>query len=304
MKILVTGGAGFIGSHLVDKALEEGYDVVTIDNLNNGKLENLNKDAKFYKVDIVDIDNLSLVFEKEKPDYIIHLAAQISLRESLKNPIYDAEQNILGSINVLEGCRKFNVKKVVYASSAAVYGFPKYLPVDEKHPINPFSPYGVSKHTVEHYLNSYYKNFDLDYVILRYSNVYGERQASSGEAGVISIFIDVLKKKEKPVIFGDGKQTRDFIYVKDVAKANLLALEKETNSKIFNISTNTETSVNKVFKIIKEIMNSNINPTYEKPIKEVKNIRLDNSLVKKELDWKPKVELNEGLKKIVKEELI
>ena len=150
MKVLVTGGAGFIGSHLVDEALEEGYDVVTIDNLNNGKLENLNKDAKFYKVDIVDIDNLSLVFEKEKPDYIIHLAAQISLRESLKNPIYDAEQNILGSINILECCRKFNVKKVVYASSAAVYGFPKYLPVDEKHPINPFSPYGVSKHTVEH----------------------------------------------------------------------------------------------------------------------------------------------------------
>ena len=302
MKILVTGGAGFIGSHLVDEALEEGYDVVTIDNLNNGKLENLNKDAKFYKVDIVDIDNLSLVFEKEKPDYVIHLAAQISLRESLKNPIYDAEQNILGSINILECCRKFNVKKVVYASSAAVYGFPKYLPVDEKHPINPFSPYGVSKHTVEHYLQYYHENFEIDYIILRYSNVYGERQDPLGEAGVIAIFIDKLKKGERPIIFGDGEQTRDFIYAKDVVEANLLALEKETENKVFNISTNTETSVNELFKKIKEIMNSNINPTYEKPIKEVRNIRLDNSLAEKELNWKPKVELNEGLKKIAKEE--
>ena len=302
MKVLVTGGAGFIGSHLVDEALEEGYDVVTIDNLNNGKLENLNKDAKFYKVDIVDIDNLSLVFEKEKPDYVIHLAAQISLRESLKNPIYDAEQNILGSINILECCRKINVKKVVYASSAAVYGFPKYLPVDEKHPINPFSPYGVSKHTVEHYLQYYHENFEIDYIILRYSNVYGERQDPLGEAGVIAIFIDKLKKGERPIIFGDGEQTRDFIYAKDVVEANLLALEKETENKVFNISTNIETSVNELFKKIKEIMNSNINPTYEKPIKEVRNIRLDNSLAEKELNWKPKVELNEGLKKIAKEE--
>ena len=302
MKVLVTGGAGFIGSHLVDEALEEGYDVVTIDNLNNGKLENLNKDAKFYKVDIVDIDNLSLVFEKEKPDYIIHLAAQISLRESLKNPIYDAEQNILGSINILECCRKFNVKKVVYASSAAVYGFPKYLPVGEKHPINPFSPYGVSKHTVEHYLQYYHENFEIDYIILRYSNVYGERQDPIGEAGVIAIFIDKLKKGERPIIFGDGEQTRDFIYAKDVVEANLLALEKETENKVFNISTNTETSVNELFKKIKEIMNSNINPIYKNPIKEVRNIRLDNSLAEKELNWKPKVELNEGLKKIAKEE--
>ena len=302
MKVLVTGGAGFIGSHLVDEALEEGYVVVTIDNLNNGKLENLNKDAKFYKVDIVDIDNLSLVFEKEKPDYVIHLAAQISLRESLKNPIYDAEQNILGSINILECCRKFNVKKVVYASSAAVYGFPKYLPVGEKHPINPFSPYGVSKHTVEHYLQYYHENFEIDYIILRYSNVYGERQDPLGEAGVIAIFIDKLKKGERPIIFGDGEQTRDFIYAKDVVEANLLALEKETENKVFNISTNTETSVNELFKKIKEIMNSDINPTYEKPIKEVRNIRLDNSLAEKELNWKPKVELNEGLKKIAKEE--
>ena len=302
MKVLVTGGAGFIGSHLVDEASEEGYDVVTIDNLNNGKLENLNKDAKFYKVDIVDIDNLSLVFEKEKPDYVIHLAAQISLRESLKNPIYDAEQNILGSINILECCRKFNVKKVVYASSAAVYGFPKYLPVDEKHPINPFSPYGVSKHTVEHYLQYYHENFEIDYIILRYSNVYGERQDPLGEAGVIAIFIDKLKKGERPIIFGDGEQTRDFIYVKDVVEANLLALEKETENKVFNISTNTETSVNELFKKIKEIMNSNINPIYKNPIKEVRNIRLDNSLAEKELNWKPKVELNEGLKKIAKEE--
>ena len=302
MKVLVTGGAGFIGSHLVDEASEEGYDVVTIDNLNNGKLENLNKDAKFYKVDIVDIDNLSLVFEKEKPDYIIHLAAQISLRESLKNPIYDAEQNILGSINILECCRKFNVKKVVYASSAAVYGFPKYLPVDEKHPINPFSPYGVSKHTVEHYLQYYHENFEIDYIILRYSNVYGERQDPLGEAGVIAIFIDKLKKGERPIIFGDGEQTRDFVYAKDVVEANLLALEKETENKVFNISTNTETSVNELFKKIKEIMNSNINPIYKNPIKEVRNIRLDNSLAEKELNWKPKVELNEGLKKIAKEE--
>ena len=302
MKVLVTGGAGFIGSHLVDEALEEGYDVVTIDNLNNGKLENLNKDAKFYKVDIVDIDNLSLVFEKEKPDYVIHLAAQISLRESLKNPIYDAEQNILGSINILECCRKFNVKKVVYASSAAVYGFPKYLPVDEKHPINPFSPYGVSKHTVEHYLQYYHENFEIDYIILRYSNVYGERQDPLGEAGVIAIFIDKLKKGERPIIFGDGEQTRDFVYAKDVVEANLLALEKETENKVFNISTNTETSVNELFKKIKEIMNSNINPIYKNPIKEVRNIRLDNSLAEKELNWKPKVELNEGLKKIAKEE--
>lgn len=298
-KILVTGGAGFIGSYTVDEAVKKGYDVVVIDNLINGKIENINPSAKFYKIDITNMKNISHVFEKEKPDYVIHLAAQISLRSSMKDPIYDAKQNILGSISVLECCRKYGIKKVVYASSAAVYGYPKYLPVNEGHPINPFSPYGISKHVVEHYLQYYHENFEIDYAILRYSNVYGPRQDASGEAGVIAVFIDKLKKEDPPIIFGDGKQTRDFIYVKDVAEANLLALEKKTNSKIFNISTNTETSINELFYKIKNILGREVEPRYGEPKKEVKHVNLDNTLAKEELDWNPQARLGNKLENML-----
>ncbi len=296
MKVLVTGGAGFIGSHIVDLLLKKNYEVVIVDNLSTG--HNINKKAKFYEADITDI-NLIHIFETEKPDFVIHEAAQINVRNSLNRPIFDAQVNILGSINVLECCKNTGVKKIVYASSGgAVYGEPLKIPCTEEHSINPLSPYGISKHAVEHYLYQYKKNFGLDYIILRYSNVYGPRQDPKGEAGVVSIFIDNLMKNETPVINGDGKQTRDFVFVEDVAEANLLAVKKSTKSKIFNIGTGSETSVNQIFEKLKKISNSKINAKHGPEIKgEVRRISLDCGLAKKELGWVPKTSIDEGLKR-------
>ncbi|GAB6117189.1 hypothetical protein JCM16816_07860 [Thermoanaerobacter brockii subsp. lactiethylicus] len=201
MKALVTGGAGFIGSNIVDLLIENGYEVVIVDNLSTGKEEFINKKAIFYKKDIIDED-LCKIFEKEKPDYVIHQAAQIDVQKSIDNPVFDAKINVLGTVNLLECCRKSGVKKVIYASSAAVYGNPEYLPIDEVHKINPISYYGISKHTPEHYFVVYRQLYGLKYTILRYANVYGIRQDPKGEGGVISIFLDKMLKGERPIIFG------------------------------------------------------------------------------------------------------
>lgn len=242
MKVLVTGGAGFIGSHIVDQLIEEGYEVCIIDNMSHGKKENINKNAKFYKIDIRDKEIIN-IFKKEKPDYVIHEAAQISVQNSMINPIEDAEINILGSINILEACRKVNVKKIIYPASAAIFGEPEYLPIDESHPLNMISSYGVSKHTVEHYLKVYKELYGINYSILICSNVYGPRQDSSGEGGVVSIFFDKILKGQVPTIFGDGEQVRDFVYVKDVVMANSMML-KTDKCGIYNLCTNTKTTIN------------------------------------------------------------
>ncbi|OGZ18942.1 MAG: UDP-glucose 4-epimerase [Candidatus Nealsonbacteria bacterium RBG_13_42_11] len=291
---LITGGAGFIGSHLADELIKTGGRVIIVDNLSAGKKENVNKKAVFYKRDILD-PKLAAIFKKERPDIIFHYAAQIDVRKSTKDPIGDAKINILGTINVLENCRNFKVGKIIFASSVGVYGEPEFLPTKENHPLGPISPYPITKLTVEKYL-SYYKSLGLDFAALRYSNIYGPRQSSSGEGGVVSIFIDNLLNGKKSVIYGNGEQTRDFLYVADAVKAALLALKAPSGS-IYNVGTGKETSINKLYKLIFRDTGNAIHPKKVPPrFGEIKKSCLNSSKIKKELNWRPKWELEEGLK--------
>lgn len=296
MKVLVTGGAGFIGSHTVDLLVKKGHDVSVVDNLSNGKMYNVNKKAKFFKADIKS-NKLNVIFQDFLPECVIHLAAHINLRDSLEDPLHDANENIIGSLNVLECCRHFNIKKIVYASTAAVYGEPRYLPIDESHLIRPTSPYGLSKSVIEDYIRLYNKLFGLDYVILRYANVYGPRQDPNGEAGVISIFIDKMIQNKKPEIFGDGMQTRDFIFVGDVASANLVALGR--CSGIYNVSTCKETSVNEILENLSKLTGFKGNALKRGPKREVKKIFLKYDKISESMGWKPKIGIKEGLEKTV-----
>lgn len=300
MKVLVTGGAGFIGSHIVDLLIKNGYEVCIIDNLTHGKKSNINSKAKFYKIDIRDKGILD-IFKNEKPEFIVHNAAQISVLKSIENPIDDADININGTLNILEVARKTDVKKIIYSASAAIFGEPEYLPIDEKHSLNMISNYGVSKHTVEHYLKVYKKLYDMDYIALRYSNVYGPRQDSSGEGGVVAIFCEKIIKNESPYIFGDGKQTRDFVYVKDVARANLMAI-KSNKIGVFNVCTNIKISVKKLFHCIKNIIdNKDIKPIYtEERDGDIKNSYMSYKKILNEIGWKPEYDIVKGLKETIK----
>lgn len=300
MKVLVTGGAGFIGSHVVDTLIEDGFEVVIADNLTNGKTENINSKAKLYQVDITS-DKLKNVFEKEKPELVCHQAAHINVRNSVKNPIFDSEHNILGSVNLLELCKEYNIKKVVYASSGgAIYGNPEYLPCDEKHPIQPVSPYGVSKFAVELFLSYYYKIFGLKFCSLRYSNVYGPRQDPLGEAGVVAIFANRFLSNKQCTIFGDGNQTRDFVYVKDVARANLLALKSSCKACAVNIGVGSETSINELYDKIRELFTSEKEAIHGPAVKgEVYKIYLDIAKAKKVLGWQPEYDFDQGLKETI-----
>ncbi|RLC39550.1 MAG: UDP-glucose 4-epimerase [Candidatus Nealsonbacteria bacterium] len=299
MKILVTGGAGFIGSHLTDKLIEQGHKVTVVDNLSTGKKENLNPKAKFYQLDIQSPE-IAGVFEKEKPEIVFHFAAQIDVRKSVENPIESAKVNILGSLNLLENSRKYGVKKIIFASSGgAIYGETDVIPTPESYPENPQSPYGIEKLAIEKYLNFYRKTLGLNYIALRLANVYGPRQNSKGEAGVIAIFCDKMLKNKEVIINGDGEQTRDFVFVDDVVEAVLLAMEKE-KSGIYNIGTAKETSINEIFRKIKELTNSNCQEIHgpEKP-GEQKRSCLDYSRAKEELNWQPKYSLEEGLRETI-----
>ena len=300
-RVVVTGGAGFIGSNIVDLMIENGYEVAVIDNLSSGNKKNLNDDATFYELDICN-PGLMEIFEKENPEFVIHQAAQIDVRKSITDPVFDANVNVLGSINILECCRKSGVKKIVYASSGgAIYGEPEYLPADENHPIRPICPYGVSKHVFEHYLYLYMKNFGLDYTALRYANVYGPRQDPFGEAGVIAIFIGKLLANETYTINGDGEQTRDFVFAGDIAMANLLAIEKKTTTKEFNIGSGVETSVNEISRELCKIIGSDAEPIHGDAILgEVQRIYLDSGLAKKELGWESETSLGDGLRKTIR----
>jgi|TARA_Y100000034_G_scaffold96790_1_gene117954 UDP-glucose 4-epimerase len=293
-KILVTGGAGFIGSHVVDCLIKKGYKVVVIDDLSSGSEKNLNKKIKFINYSIN--DDLKNLFKKEKFDYVFHLAAKIDLRYSLKNPKEDAETNIIGSLNLIENCIKYKIKRFIFSSSAAVYSPKSKTPFTEKSLVDPSSPYGLSKLTVENYLKIMNCFYGLNFVSLRYSNVYGPRQKSYGEAGVISIFFSNILKGKILKIFGDGNQTRDFIYVKDIAKSNIFAMEKELSG-IYNISTNSEISINKLVEIIKKITKSNLDVKYCKEVSnEIKNCSLSNTKIMKK-GWHPKINLEKGLLK-------
>ncbi len=296
MKILITGGAGFIGSHLTDKLIEQGHKVVVIDNLSTGKEENLNKQARFYNFDIRD-EKISNVFKQERPEVVFHYAAQVSVKRSIENPVRDADINITGTLNILENCKKFGVKKIIFASTGgAIYGETDTIPTSEKQVANPRSPYGFCKLAVENYLYCYFQNFNLPFVALRFSNVYGPKQNPNAEAGVIAIFFDRVFLGKDLIINGDGQQTRDYVFIKDAIKANLLALEKDKTG-IFNIGTAQETSVNDIFQKINHITDKGLKSIYcsAQPGEERRSC-LDFSKAQKELGWNPEYKLEQGLK--------
>lgn len=295
MKVLVTGGAGFCGSHVVDQLLEAGYEVIVVDNLSTGKAENLSPESRLYQMDIRSPELLGML-EAERPDYVSHHAAQISVQASLRNPMHDASTNLLGSINLLEACRKVGIKKVVYASTGgAIYGEPGYLPCDEDHPIQPLCQYGASKHAVEHYLYLYSKLYGLNYTVLRYPNVYGPRQDPFGEAGVVAIFTRRMLAGKEAVINGSGDQERDFLYVGDVASANLLALQKG-EGRIFNLGWGRGVSVRQLFDELSNLIGYKSEPVFGPPVPEVFKIHLDARKARQELGWEPHVPIEEGLR--------
>jgi len=301
-KVLVTGGAGFIGSNIVDRYISEGYQVAIIDNLSTGLKKNINPLANFYEVDIRDFDNVKMVFEKERPDYVNHHAAQMDVRRSTQDPVFDAECNILGSLNLIMNSVNFDIKKFIYISTGgAVYGEPeeKDLPVTEEYPLYPICQYGISKHTVEHYLYLYRRNSGLNYTVLRYPNVYGPRQNPHGEAGVIAIFLGLMLNGKRPTIFGDGTQTRDYTFVGDIVDANLLVMEKG-DGEIYNIGTGVETSVQQIVDTIKELLEIELEPIYaDERVGEIKRISLDATKAKEQIGWYPKYNFRSGLKKTI-----
>jgi UDP-glucose 4-epimerase len=298
-KVLVTGGCGFIGSHVVDAFLAQGYEVVVVDNLATGSLENLNPKAKFYEVDIRSPELMD-IFEAERPDFVDHHAAQMDVRLSVKKPCYDADVNIVGTLNLLECAVRFDVKKFIFISSGgAVYGEPEYLPCDEAHPIKPLCPYGASKYAVENYLYLYKENYGLDYTIFRYANVYGPRQDPHGEAGVVAIFTEQMLQGDQVTINGSGEQVRDFVYVEDCVAANLLATENGSGQ-IYNLAAGVGTSVNEIFEALAEITDYERDP-YHGPAKlgETFRIYLTAEKARQALGWAPTVALNEGLRRTV-----
>lgn len=287
-RVIVSGGAGFIGSHVVDAYLKEGYQVGVIDNLTTGRRENLNPKADFFEVDIRDKRKTKEVLADFKPDIVNHHAAQVSVRLSIADPLYDASVNIIGSLNLLQACVETNVKKFIFASTGgAIYGEQDYYPADEQHPLRPMSAYGVGKAAFELYLQQYYLVYKLPYIALRYANVYGPRQDPHGEAGVVAIFLQKMLAREAVTINGDGEQTRDFVFVGDVARANMLASKSSFVGSI-NIGTGTESSVNDVFRYLSELTSNNIKPIYG-PAKpgEQRRSCLNYSLATKILNWQP-----------------
>jgi UDP-glucose 4-epimerase len=299
MKILVTGGAGFIGSHTVDRLIQEGHQVVVVDNLSTGKRRHVNRSAVFYKLDIQS-SRLDQVFRKERPSLVMHLAAQMNVRRSVEDPVYDAQVNILGTLNLLEQAVRYGARKVVFASSGgAVYGEQGLFPAPESHETRPLSPYGISKLSGEHYLIYYQNVSGLQYVALRYSNVYGPRQDPDGEAGVVAIFSQKMLTGEQPLIYGNGKQTRDFVFVEDVVEANVAVMGQEVQG-TYNVGTAQETSVNELFQILAELTGCRWKGIHG-PAKKGEQARsvIDFSKLRQEVGWEPKVSLQDGLKRTV-----
>ena len=301
MRILVTGGAGFICSHVADGYIAGGHDVAIIDDLSRGSRDNLNPKARFYLGDVRDAEFVNSVFETEQPQVVNHHAAQMDVRRGVREPLFDASVNILGSLNILQAAVAHGCKRVIYISTGgAAYGEPQRLPVLEDDPINPITPYGISKHTVEHYLFTYRFLYGLNYVVLRYGNVYGPRQSSHGEAGVIAIFCEQMLAGIQPVIYGDGSKTRDYIFVEDVVRANLAAIERG-DGEIFNIASGSETSDQQVFDVIRDRLGkSDLRAQYvaRRP-GEIEKIYLDIRKAERVLGWTPQIALNEGARRTV-----
>lgn len=299
MKVLVTGGAGFIGSHLVDRLVQEGHEVVVVDNLSTGKRKNVNRAATFYKCDI-QTTKLERIFRNERPSVVMHLAAQMNVRRSVDDPMFDANVNILGTLNVAEQAVRHGARKIVFASSGgAIYGEQDIFPAPETHPTRPLSPYGISKLSGEHYLAYYQRVCGIQTVCLRFANVYGPRQDPEGEAGVVAIFIQKMLNGEQPVINGNGRQTRDFVYVEDVVEANLSVIGQGVEG-IFNVGTSVETPVNEVFQHIRTHAKSECKDVHG-PAKKGEQLRsaVDPTKLKQQLGWEPKMTLAEGLGRTV-----
>jgi UDP-glucose 4-epimerase len=297
MKVLVTGGAGFIGSHVVDLLIDAGHDVVVVDNLSTGRLSNLNPKAKFYQVDIRS-QEMERVFEAERPEVVDHHAAQMDVRRSVADPIYDADINILGGLNMLNLSVKYGVRKFIHISSGgAVYGEPVYVPCDENHPVQPLCPYGATKYMLELYLYMYKEVHGLDYSVIRYPNVYGPRQDPNGEAGVVAIFTGQMLRNQPLTIYGTGEQVRDYVYVKDCARANQMLLENGSG-RVYNLGFGIGTTVNQIFEGLRNILEYPAEPKYG-PARagETFRIFLDAGRARQELGWEPTVPLDEGLRR-------
>ncbi len=294
MKVMITGGAGFIGRYVVNNVISKGHTAVVVDNLSTGELYNINNKAVFYELDIRD-NGLQKIMHQEKPEVLIHLAAQISVNKSMEQPIMDAEVNITGTINTLNSCVKEKVRKVIYTSSAAVYGNPVYLGIDENHPLNPISCYGLSKLAGEEYIRLYSEHYGLKYTIFRLANVYGYCRNKTGEGGVVYKFLDCMTDQKEPVVFGDGKQTRDFVYVDDVAAACIKAVDSGDND-IFNLGTGTATSINELIDVIRFKTGSRAVPKKNGlRTGDIMHSYFNNSKITGTLGWKPKYDLQKGI---------
>ncbi len=302
MKVLVSGGAGFIASHVVDALIEAGHQVVVIDDLSTGKEENLNPRATFYNLDIRS-ERVTEIFAAEKPEMVNHHAAQMDVRRAVKEPAFDASVNVLGALNLLENARRFGIQKFVFASTGgAVYGQPDKLPVDESQPVAPLSPYGLTKFTFEQYLALYRRLYGLSFTVLRYPNVYGRRQDPHGEAGVVAIFTGQLLRGETPTIFGDGSKTRDYLHVSDVVAGNLLVLDflKRDQGEVFNLGWGEEVSDRRIFDTVCQAVGVRMEPRFA-PFRpgEIQRISLDAAKISKRLGWQPRVGLEEGVAEVV-----
>jgi UDP-glucose 4-epimerase len=297
VRILVTGGAGFIGSHVVDGYLADGATVAVFDNLSTGRREFVDPRAQLFQGDLADTIAVDRCVSSFCPDLVNHHAAQIDVRHSVTDPIHDARTNILGTLALLQSCTRHGVRKLVYASTGgALYGEARSLPATEEHPVNPESPYGVSKHTVEHYVYLWKLLHGLDYTVLRYPNVYGPRQNPHGEAGVNAIFIGLMLAGKTPHVFGTGEQERDYLYVGDVVAANRLAVERGSGA-IVNLGTGVGTSVNELVKRLNALLGTHLEPVHEPPRPgEVQRIFLDATRARDVLGWTPTVNLDEGLR--------
>ncbi len=297
MNILITGGAGFIGSHILQRFSKENCQITVLDNLHSGNKANIPEGVNFIEMDICD-ERIIDVFERNKFEAVVHLAAQTMVNASIDDPIYDSDNNIRGTINILEACRKTGVRRIVFSSTAAVYGDVNAVPVLEDFTTDPLSFYGLSKLTVEKYLKLYQKLYGLEYVILRYANVYGERQGDGGEGGVISIFMKLLAQNKALTIHGDGKQSRDFVYAGEIANANWLALNTENINEIYNISTQTETSINELVETLETISGKKFAITYGVPRQgDILRSVLSNDKAREKIGYKVETSLVEGLRR-------